>query len=147
MQPWKRFGYPVFIRIDFDDFTALFTPKFLFWLKGYIKQSRQCFAGYLSTSYFVKIASLLVVFSPLLNVWISWWNIVSCLIILLQIANANLFVMHAMVISQFKILLRHLYVARRFRFITEEMHHIPLQQNFIPFLGQSYPYQKPISYI
>ena len=33
-QPLRKFGFPVFICVDFDDFTFPFTPKFLFRLRG-----------------------------------------------------------------------------------------------------------------
>ena len=49
-QTWRRFGYPVFISIDFDDFTLPFTLSFLFRLKRYIKHSRQCLIGFPNTS-------------------------------------------------------------------------------------------------
>ena len=49
-QAWRRFGYPVFISIDFDDFTLPCTLSFLFRLKRYIKHSRQCFIGFPNTS-------------------------------------------------------------------------------------------------
>ena len=32
-RPWRRFGYPVSISLDFDDFTSPFTPWFLFRLR------------------------------------------------------------------------------------------------------------------
>ena len=40
--------YPIINSIDFDDFTSLFTPQFLFRLRRYmyIKHSRQCFIAY-----------------------------------------------------------------------------------------------------
>ena len=49
-----RFGYPVLISIDFNDFPFPFTPQFLFRLRRYIKQSRQCFIDYPNTSNVVK---------------------------------------------------------------------------------------------
>ena len=46
---------PVLISIEFYDFISSFTPKFLFWLRRYIKHSRQCFIRFPNTSNFVKI--------------------------------------------------------------------------------------------
>ena len=63
------FGYPVLISIDFDDFTSLFTLKFLFRLRRYINHSRQCFIGYPNTPNFVKNTPLHVVFSTLFSVF------------------------------------------------------------------------------
>ena len=68
-QAWRRFGYPVLISIDFDDFTSPFTPSFLFRLRRYIKHSRQCFIGYPNTSNFVKNTPLRVIFSTLFSVF------------------------------------------------------------------------------
>ena len=76
-KPWRRFGYPVLISIDFDDFTSPFTTWVLFRLRRYIKHSRQCFIGYPNTSNFVKNTPLRVVFSTRLGVWISRWNTVA----------------------------------------------------------------------
>ena len=55
--------------IDFYDFTSPFTPWALFWLRRYIKHSRQCFIGYPNTSNFVKNTPLRVVFSTLFSVF------------------------------------------------------------------------------
>ena len=68
-QARRRFGYPVLISIDFDDFTSPFALKFLFSLKRYIKHSRQSFIGYPNTSNFVKNTPLRVVFSTLFTVF------------------------------------------------------------------------------
>ena len=68
-QLWRRFRYPVLISIDFDDFTSPFTPWVLFWLRRYIKHSRQCFISYPNTSNFVKNTPLRVVFSTLFSVF------------------------------------------------------------------------------
>ena len=56
------------ISIDFDHFTSLFTPEFLFWLKTYIKHSTQSFIGYSNTSNFVKNLPLRIVFLTLFSV-------------------------------------------------------------------------------
>ena len=66
---FQRFGYPVLISIDFDEFTSPFTPSFLFRLRRYIKHSRQCFIGYPNTSNFIKNTPLRVVFSTLFSVF------------------------------------------------------------------------------
>ena len=63
------FGYPVLISIDFDDFTCLFTLKFLFRLRRNINHSKQCFIGYPNTPNFVKNTPLRVVFSTLFSVF------------------------------------------------------------------------------
>ena len=68
-QQWRRFGYPVLIDRDVDDFTSPFTPLFAFWLRIYIKHSRQCFIGYPNTLNFVKNTPLSVVFSTLFSVF------------------------------------------------------------------------------
>ena len=68
-QPWRRFGYPVLISMDFDDFTSTLIPWFLFQLRRYIKHSRQCFIGHPNTSNSVKNTPLRVVFSTLFSVF------------------------------------------------------------------------------
>ena len=45
-QPWRRFGKPILINVDFGNVTSSFTPQFLFRLRRYIKHERQCFIGY-----------------------------------------------------------------------------------------------------
>ena len=70
-QPWRRFGYPVLISIDFDNLTSSFTRYFLLRLRTYIKHSRQCFIGYLNTSNFVKNTPLRVVYFQLLSCHIT----------------------------------------------------------------------------
>ena len=46
-QAWRRFGYPVLISTDFDNFTSPFTLKFLFRLRSIIniKHEEQRFIG------------------------------------------------------------------------------------------------------
>ena len=62
--------YPIFVFIDFDDFTAPFTGQFLFRLRRYTKHLRQCSCiGYPKTSNFVKNPPLCVVFSTLFSVF------------------------------------------------------------------------------
>ena len=57
------------ICIDFHDFTFPCTPYFLFRLRRYIKNSRQCFIGYPNTSDFVENTPLRVVYSTLYSVF------------------------------------------------------------------------------
>ena len=72
---------------DFDDFTSPFTGWFLFWLKGYIKYSRQCFIGYPNTSNFVKNSSrqkysvVCRIINSLVGVWISRWDTISLVLV------------------------------------------------------------------
>ena len=72
-EAWRRFGYPVLISIDFDDFTSPFTLKFLFRLRRYIKRSRQCFIDQLSKQleFRQKYSVACRIFNSPLGVWIS----------------------------------------------------------------------------
>lgn len=76
---WRRFGYLVLISIEFDDFTAHFTPKFCFDWEDISNTWDSVSPTNPNTSNVVKNAPLRVItFNSLPGVWIFWWNTVSC---------------------------------------------------------------------
>ena len=66
-QPWRRFGYPVLIRIDFDDFTSPFTPQFFD--RQDISNTRDSVSSAIQTPRISCNTPLRVVFSTLLSVF------------------------------------------------------------------------------
>ena len=75
-------GYLILFNIDYYDFVSLFSPRFKFRFRRYIKHSRECLKTFPSTPKFVKNTPLRFVFSTLFSVF---RNVVkhylSCLII------------------------------------------------------------------
>ena len=77
--------YPVLISTDFDDFTSPFTPYFLFRLRIYY-QTLEILFHRLSKQLELRQKYSVVhrIFNfPSLGIWISRWNTVSCVDILL----------------------------------------------------------------
>ena len=75
-QQWRRFGYPVLISIDFDDFSSPFTLIFVSFEKMY--QTLETVIHRLSKhlEFHQKYSSASRIFNSILGFWISRWNTV-----------------------------------------------------------------------